>query len=147
LKKVLLEEHIDIVHIAAFVCPRAGDLYFSQVELPAGEASGEQRDILSVAALVSLIRKAKTRLVVLGASASLVLGAQLLPVTNVIAARDMVSAMALASWVETFYKALTSEPLAAAFKLATEVSQAPMVLYAQQRHDPSITFGTVPPGT
>lgn len=76
---------------------------------------------------------------VLGGSASLVLAAQLLPVTNVIAARDMVSARAMASWVETFYKTLMREPLAAASELASHVSQAPMKLYAQQRHVPSMT--------
>jgi hypothetical protein len=79
------------------------------------------------------MRKAKTRLVVLGGSASLVLAAQLLPITNVIAARDMVSARAMACWVETFYRTLMKEPLAAASELASRVSQAPMKLYAQQR--------------
>jgi TIR domain len=34
LSKILLEERVDIIHIAAFVCPRGGDLYFSSVELP-----------------------------------------------------------------------------------------------------------------
>lgn len=142
LKKVLLEEHVDIIHIAAFVCPRGGDLYFSRVELPLGKAGGEELDRMPADVLVSLVRKANTRLVVLGASASLVLGAQLVPVTNVIAARDLVSAIALASWVETFYKTLANETLAAAFKLASEVSQAPMKLYAQQRHDPALAFTT-----
>jgi hypothetical protein len=132
LQKVLLEEHVDIVHIAAFVCPRAGDLYFSPVELPLGSAVDGDIDRMSPEALAALIAKARTRLVVLGASASLVLGAQLLPVTNVIAVRDLVSPMAMASWVKVFYKALASDSLAAAFKLASEFSQAPMRLYARQ---------------
>jgi len=140
LRKVLLEERIDIVHIAAFVCPRGGDLYFSRVELPLGHPGDGELDRVPPEVLVSLLRRAGTRLVVLGASASLVLGAQLLSVTNVIAARDMVSATALASWVDTFYKTVTNEPLTVAFKLACEVSQAPMTLYAQQRHDPAVKF-------
>ncbi len=92
-------------------------------------------------ALVRLLAKAKTRLVVLGGSESLVLATELLAVTNVIAARDMVSAKAMARWVETFYRALATEPLASASEMATSVSQAPMKLYAQQRHAPRVRFG------
>jgi len=140
LKKILLHEQVDIVHIAAFVCPRRGDLYFSSVELPLGQSNAECVDRLSPDSLVALLKRANTHLVVLGGSASLVLATELLPVTNVIAARDMVSARAMASWVETFYGNLTREPLAAASELATSVSQAPMKLYAQQRHVPSMKF-------
>lgn len=114
------------------MCPRAGDLYFSRVELPLGSPADGDIDRVSPEALATLIAKARTRLVVLGASASLVLGAQLLPVTNVIAVRDLVSPMAMASWVKIFYKALATDSLAAAFKLARDVSQAPMWLYARQ---------------
>jgi hypothetical protein len=138
LKQILLEERVDIIHVAGFVCPRGGDLYFTPVELPLGKSNVEDVDLLDADVLVALIKKANTRLVVLGGSASLVLAAQLLPVTNVIAARDMVSARAMASWVETFYKALMTEPLAAAIELASHVSQAPMKLYAQQRYVPSL---------
>jgi hypothetical protein len=139
LKRVLLDgRQVHIVHIAAYVCPRGGDLYFTPVSLPLGASAVEDPDVVRPEALVSLLQKAKTRLVVLGASASLVLGAQLLPVTNVIAVRDMVSAKAMASWVETFYKMLMKEPLPVAFELATEVSQAPMRLYAQQSQAPSL---------
>src|SRR5262249_48599721 len=126
LRSVLVEQRVDIVHIAAFVCPRGGDLYFSSVELPLGNPGPGEIDRVPAEALAALIEKARTRLVVLGASASLVLGAQLLPVTNVIAARDLVSPTAMALWVEMFYKRLASDSIAAAFKLASEVSQAPM---------------------
>ena len=129
---------MQIVHIAAFVCPRGGDLYFTPVTLPLGESAVEEADMVSPEVLVSLLKQAQTRLVVLGASASLVLGAQLLAVTNVIAVRDMVSAKAMASWVESFYRTLMKEPLPRAFQLATEISQAPMKLYGQQRPIPPI---------
>jgi hypothetical protein len=138
LERVLLREQVDIVHIAAFVCPRAGDLYFSPVTLPLGSSAVPDPDAVSPDALISLVERSGTRLVVLGASASLVLGAQLLPVTNVIAVRDMVSAKAMASWVRTFYETLMTEPLADAFNLATRVSQAPMLLYGRQRQVPSL---------
>jgi hypothetical protein len=138
LQRILLKERVDIIHIAAFVCPRGGDLYFTHVALPAGESNVENVDRLRPDALVTLMKKAHTRLVVLGASASLVLAAELLPIANVIAARDVVSARAMASWVETFYNALMEEPLAAANELASNVSQAPMKLYACR--DRSMTF-------
>jgi hypothetical protein len=137
LRRILLTEQVDIVHIAAFVCPRGGDLYFTPVNLPLGDGAVEDPDVVSPESLVSLLQRANTRLVVLGASASLVLGAQLLAVTNVIAVRDMVSAKAMASWVETFYGTLLKKSLAEAFELATQVSQAPMWLSAQQNDVPS----------
>jgi hypothetical protein len=141
LKNILLKSRVDIIHIAAFVCPRGGDLYFTRVELPSGlKSNDEEVDSLSPDVLVALMKKANTRLVVLGASASLVLAAQLLPFTNVIAARDMVSPNAMASWVETFYGELRKEPLAKASELATNVSQAPMTLYSQQRKVSSLSF-------
>jgi TIR domain-containing protein len=141
LSRILLKERVDIIHIAAFVCPRGGDLYFSPVELPLGKSSTEDLDVLKPEALVELLKKARTRLVVLGGSESLVLATELLPVTHVIAARDMVSAKAMARWVETFYRTLTTEPLATASEIASRVSQAPMKLYAQQRQAPIVRFG------
>ena len=142
LRKALLENSVDIVHVAAFVCPRGGDLYFSSVELPLGKASSEEVDRIKPEALVALLERAKTRLVVLGGSASQVLAAELLQVVNVIAARDMVSAKAMANWVETFYQSLAKEPLATASELASRISQAPMKLYFQQRQAPPIRFGS-----
>jgi hypothetical protein len=140
LRKILLEEKVDIIHIAAFVCPRGGDLYFSPVELPLGKSTTQEVDSIKPSELTALLREANTRLVVLGGSASLVLAAQIIAVANVISAGDMVSAKAMASWVETFYKKLTQEPLAAANELACEVSQAPMkLLYAQRPEPPSMT--------
>ena len=146
LKEALTDgRQVHILHIAAFVCPRGGHIYFTPVRLPLGDSAVEDPDVITPEALVSLIDNAQTRLVVLGASASLVLGAQLLPVANVIAVRDMVSAKAMASWVETFYKTLMKEPLLAAFELATQVSQAPMRLYAQQRHAPLLKLTVAGP--
>lgn len=140
LRKILLREHVDIIHIAAFVCPRGGDLYFSRVTLPLGAKVDNDVDLVVVESLVALLKKAGTRLVVLGGSASLVLAAELLPIANVVAVRDMVSAKAMASWVETFYRCLSEgETLVAACDLASQVSQAPMKLYAQQRHVPNMT--------
>ncbi|MDX1547236.1 MAG: toll/interleukin-1 receptor domain-containing protein [Rhodothermales bacterium] len=142
LSAILLEEQVDIVHIAAFVCPRGGDLYFSPVELPLGRSCTDDPDILTPEALVTLLKKSRTRLVVLGGSESLVLATELLPVTHVIAARDMVSAKAMARWVDTFYRTLAVDPLDVASDIASRVSQAPMKLYTQQSGAP-VLFGLV----
>jgi hypothetical protein len=45
LRNILLHEQVDIIHIAAFVCPRGGDLYFSPVELPLGKSVGDDVDL------------------------------------------------------------------------------------------------------
>ncbi len=132
LQRILLKEKVDIVHIAAFVCPRSGDLYFSPVDLPLGKSCTDDRDVISADALVKLLKKSGTRLVVLGGSESWVLAVDLLQISHVIAARDMVSTKAMAKWVEVFYKTLQTDPLGTAYEFATSVSQAPMKLYTQQ---------------
>jgi hypothetical protein len=47
LRNILLDESVDIIHIAAFVCPRGGDLYFTSVELPLGKSNDDEVDLLS----------------------------------------------------------------------------------------------------
>lgn len=140
LQKILLKEQVDIIHIAAFVCPRGGDLYFSPVALPLGKSSIEDPDLVTPDSLVTLLKKAKTRLVVLGGSESWVLAAELLSTTHVIAARDMVSTRAMAKWVEIFYQTLTNESISTANEIATRISQAPMRLYGQQQAPPIINI-------
>jgi hypothetical protein len=61
-------------------------------------------------------------------------------VSNVIAPRDIVSAKAMAVWVQTFYETLRLKPLAAAFELACMMSRAPMKLLKQQVGVPDLQF-------
>jgi hypothetical protein len=132
LRQLLMTEEVDIVHIAAFVCPRSGDIYFSEVDIPSGESLTQNPDITTADAFAGLLKTAKTRLVVVGSCESLVLAATLLPVVNVVATRDMVSANMMAKWVETFYDGLKfGRPLSEAFDLAVKQSGAPMRLYGQ----------------
>jgi hypothetical protein len=92
LREALVENQtFDIVHIAAFVCPRSGDLYFTDVDLDSGESTVAEPDVLTADALTSLLEVAGAKLVVIGSCDSIVLGATLVNVCNVIAARDMVS--------------------------------------------------------
>jgi hypothetical protein len=131
----------DIVHIAAFVCPRSGDLYFSDVDLTTGECpSTSDPDVLSADALASLLEVAQSKLVVVGSCDSLVLGAILLKVCHVIATRDMVSPKMMAAWVEAFYSKLPHGSLLEAFDYALKVSQAPMRFYARQSKQVDLVF-------
>jgi hypothetical protein len=132
LQQLLMSEEVHIVHIAAFVCPRSGDIYFSDVDVPSGKSLAKDPDIITADAFAELLKAAKTRLVVVGSCESLVLAASLLPVVNVVATRDMVSSNMMAKWVETFYSALRlKKPLSVAFDLAVKQSGAPMRLYGR----------------
>ena len=100
------DQTYDIVHIAAFVCPRSGTLYFSDVDLNTGETVVAEPDMLSADALADLLQMAQAKLVVIGSCDSIALGATLVNVCHVIAARDMVSPKMMAAWVEAFYAKL-----------------------------------------
>jgi len=141
LRKAISHEQVfDIVHIAAFVCPRSGDLYFSDVNLTSGESTAPEPDLLSADALASLLQIAECKLVVIGSCDSLVLGATLVNVCHVIAARDMVSPKMMAAWVEAFYGKLPQRPLSEALDYALKVSQAPMRFYARQPKHVDLVF-------
>ena len=131
-QRVLRGGHVDIVHIAAYVCPRTGVLYFSPVELPIGTPAEGDMDFIRPAALATLLKDAQTRLVVISSGDSLILATTLLSVTNVIAPRDIISAQAMAVWVKAFYTTLGVKPLAEACEFAGLTSQAPMRLLTQQ---------------
>ena len=136
LRGLLGRGRFDIVHIAAFVCPRTGDLYFSEVDTRTGESTSSEVDLITADALTSLLEMAKTKLVVITSCESLVLAATLVGVTNVVATRDMVSSRMMAAWVESFYGMLPSKPISQALDFALKASRAPMRYYGRQ----SISF-------
>jgi hypothetical protein len=131
LRERLATETIDVLHIATYVCPRTGDLYFSEVDPDTGASLAEKPDVVTPEALAELVNRAKTRLVVVGSCESLVLAANLLAVTNVVATRDMVSALMMARWVDVFYSTLPKQPLSEAFDVAVMASGAKMRLFAR----------------
>ncbi len=142
LRRRLTMETVDVVHIPTYVCPRTGDLYFSDVDAETGGSIADQEDLLSAEALAGLLSRAKTRLVVVGSCESLVLAATLLSVTNVVATRDMVSAKMMARWVEVFYNTLLDKPLSEAFDLAVSASGAKMRLFPRAAvHLPEVAVG------
>jgi hypothetical protein len=134
------DETYDIVHIAAFVCPRSGDLYFSDVDLSSGRGTASEPDILGADALASLLEIANAKLVVIGSCDSIALAVTLVNVCHVVAARDMVSAKMMASWVEAFYSKLPKQSLSQALGYALKVSQAPMRFYARQAKSVDLVF-------
>jgi hypothetical protein len=140
LEKLLMTERVDILHIATFVCPRSGVLYFSRVDLPSGTPAEDEVEVVQPEALATLVKGAHTRLVVITSGNSLALVTTLLDVTNVIAPSDMVSAKALAVWVQSFYEALRMRSLAEACEYAVNASQVPIRLLSQQRAMPEIRF-------
>jgi hypothetical protein len=134
------DRKFDIVHIAAYVCPRSGDLYFTDVNLNSGESNEGEPDVLNPDALASLLQMGEAKLVVIGSCDSMVLGATLVNVCHVVAARDMVSPRMMAAWVEAFYAKLPQRSLLQALDYALKISQAPMRLYARQVKNIDLVF-------
>jgi hypothetical protein len=135
LQRVVDQQHrVDIVHIAAFVCPRSGTLYFSDVALPSGTSNHGDAgpDSISAEALAMLFKDAGVRLVVIASGDSLALATTLLPITNVVAPRDIVTSDAMAKWVKTFYATLKTRSLSDACLYAGLASGASMKLLSQQ---------------
>jgi hypothetical protein len=132
-RRALSQERFDIVHIAAFVCPRSGAIYFSDVDLRTGKPKPDvNRDVIEADDLVSLLRGAHTRLAVITSCDALALATSLIATCHVVAARDMVSPNMMTAWVEAFYNLLPTAALSEALDFALRASGAPMRLYAQQ---------------
>ena len=140
LRELLSNGRFDIVHIAAFVCPRTGALIFSDVSLETGESNSSEVDLMSADALASLLKMAGTQLVVITSCESFALAVILLGVTNVVAARDMVSPKMMATWVENFYKVLVTQPLSKALDYAINASRAPMRYYGRYSKPSDMLF-------
>jgi hypothetical protein len=132
-RRALSQDRFDIVHLAAFVCPRSGAVYFSDVDLRTGKPNPDvSADVIEADDLVSLLRGARTRLAVITSCDALALATSLIATCHVVAARDMVSPNMMAAWVEAFYNLLPNAPLSDALDFAMRASGAPMRLYAQQ---------------
>jgi hypothetical protein len=123
---------VDVVHIAAYVCPRSGRLYFSEVEMPSGRSLVDPPDFVEAAALAMRLKTAQTRLVVIASGDSLALATELLDCTNVISPHGIFRASALSTWMTTFYASIKTSTIAEACELATAQSRVPMKLLTQQ---------------
>ncbi len=133
LVETLTSNKFDIVHIAAFACPRTGDIIFSDVDLQTGLCPlSEPEGRITAEALAKLLRTSETRLAVVTSCQSLALTTVLQDSCHVIAAQDMVSSKTMAAWVDAFYGVLTRKPLSEALDFSRLSSGAPMRLYTRR---------------
>jgi hypothetical protein len=132
LRQILATQHFDIIHVASYICPRSGDLIFSEVDPRSRTDVSGMPDDLEVQSFVDLVKEAGASLVVLPNNEALPLVAKLLPVTNVVFAHDPVDVKTLASWISDFYRMLAEGySLSDACRKAFAQHQAPMTLYPQ----------------
>ena len=131
--KRVLNSTVDIVHIAGYVCPRTGTLFFSAVKLPEGLSQPEgEEDYITARALQRLLQDAGTTLVVIASGDSLALISRLLPVVHVISPQERISAKQMARWVKEFYELLWTKTLVEACEMATMQSGATMTIMSKQ---------------
>jgi hypothetical protein len=131
--KRVLNSPVEIVHIAGYVCPRSGTLFFSAVKLPEGLSQPEgEEDYIKAEALTRLLQHAGTKLVVIASGDSLALISRLLPVVHVISPQERISANQMAGWVKHFYQLLWTDTLAEACEIATMQSGAMMTMMSRQ---------------
>jgi hypothetical protein len=132
LRKLLVENRFDIIHVASFICPLSGDLIFSEVDPRTKKDISGKPDYLEIETFVRLVMEAGASLVVLPNNEALPLVAKLLPVTNVVFALDPIDLKTLANWIKDFYLMLSKGySLSDACRKAFAQHQAPMNLYPQ----------------
>lgn len=129
-KNILVRQHFDIVHVAAYVCPVNGDLVFSGVDPATKRDLAGPRDGLSADAFARLIKEADVSLVVLAHNETLALVTNLLPVTSVVFALEPVDSSSLIEWIKGFYAFLAEGlTIAESCRKAFALHQIPMMLY------------------
>ena len=134
--KQVLSSRVDIVHIAGYVCPRSGTLYFSAMKLPEGisQPKGDE-DCIKGEVLTRLLQRAGAQLVVIASGDSLALIKHLLPVAHVISPQSRISATQMARWIKEFYQLLWTNTLSEACSMATLQSGAAMELMSKKVKD------------
>jgi predicted nucleotide-binding protein len=129
LTEILLEDKFDIIHIAAYVHPRTGDVCFGDLTSEGGPPNDDSADAIPAVAFSRLIELAKAKLVVLATCDSLILAAKLAKIANMIAATDFISINDILQWELGLYKCLSKGiSLSNAFETASTLSKAPMLL-------------------
>jgi hypothetical protein len=125
----LMENQYDIVHLCAYVNPKTGDIYFSDVDEKGETSPGAPADVLMANSFAKLIELCKTKLVILATCDSLVLGAKLARITNMIASTGFVQVDDILKWELSIYKCLSKGiSLSNSFETASSMSNAPMLL-------------------
>jgi Predicted nucleotide-binding protein containing TIR-like domain len=133
LREIMMENQFDIIHIAAYVHPKTGDVYFSEGLRDGVFPEGERIDSIPAQAFATLIGLCKARLVILATCDSLLLAAKLAKLTNMIAATDWVDIADMLDWELSFYKCISKGiSLSNSFETASALSKAPMLLLTKK---------------
>jgi Predicted nucleotide-binding protein containing TIR-like domain len=128
-REILMDENFDIIHIAAYVHPKNGDVCFCDLNSEGVPVDDESPDSIEAVAFSKLIQLAKAKLVVLATCDSLLLAAKLAKITNMIAATDLVMVKDILDWELALYKCLSrGVSLSNAFETASSLSKASMLL-------------------
>lgn len=131
-RRLLVDNTFDIVHVAAYICPVYGDIVFSEVDPKSKNDISGNPDLLGPRQFAELVKTAKAKLVVLANNETTALVARLLPVTNVAFALEPMDLKALRDWIQEFYRLLASgRTLSDACRKAFAQYQTPMRLYPQ----------------
>jgi hypothetical protein len=133
LKELMRDNLFDIIHVVAYVAPKTGDLYFNEVKRGGVFPEGAEIDSLPASQFAKLVELSKARLVTVATCDSLILGAKLAKITNMIAATDWVDVKDLLEWELFFYNSLSKGiSIANAFETAASLSKAPMLLLTKK---------------
>jgi hypothetical protein len=131
LRKMMTDEHFDIIHLVIAVHPDTGELLFSPVDLKSYESQVgiEDEDRMPPEEFAELVGESQTRLVVLATCNALLLAVEVGRVTNMIGTNIELSGRAIARWAEVFYDFLArGKSLYRAYDLTKASARAPMKL-------------------
>jgi hypothetical protein len=129
---LLVKDHFDIIHVAAYICPITGDLVFSPVDPQTKRYLPGERDCMPAKTFASLVKESGAFLAVLANNEALALVTKLLPVTNVVFALEPVESKMLAKWIESFYALLSAgHSVVESCRKAFAQHQIPMMMYPQ----------------
>ncbi|MBV8819651.1 MAG: toll/interleukin-1 receptor domain-containing protein, partial [Acidobacteriaceae bacterium] len=129
-RRLLVDNQFDIVHVAAYICPVYGDIVFSNVDPKTKNDVSGNRDMLGPEQFAQLVKTSQAKLVVLANNETTPLVARLLPFTNVAFALEPMDLKALRDWIQEFYRLLaTGRTLSDACRKAFAQYQTPMRLY------------------
>jgi hypothetical protein len=129
-RRLLVDNAFDIVHVAAYICPVHGDIVFSEVDPRTKADVSGKPDLLGPEQFAQLVRSSGAKLVVLANNETTALVARLLPVTNVAFALEPMDLKALRDWIQEFYRLLANgRTLSDACRKAFAQYQTPMRLY------------------
>lgn len=118
LKELMTHNKFDIVHLLVYVGQENGDLIFSQHDKLNADGFGE------------LVKLTGARLVILATCDSVVLGAKISRIANVISAASQIEVPGFLSWEKSFFSVLAQKyTVAQAYDISRSIAGLPFVLH------------------